>query len=92
MLVSAATDNGQYALAAIDAPAEGVIFGVDTGIKQHQDNDPSDTDNSSHYLHQKTVVFTPPITPFDNNFSPQARAVICRPPVFSHSPRAPPAR
>lgn len=91
MLSITATDNSQYNLSAIDMPSEGVIFGVDTGIKQHQANNLSDADNS-FYLHQKTIVFNAPISPFDTNFSPQATVFISRPPVSSHTPRAPPAR
>ncbi len=91
ILVSTEADNRQYSLATIDVPSEGVIFGIDAGIKQHQDNGLSDAD-VSYYLHQKTIVFNLPVSPFDNNFSPQASAVICRLPVFSHSPRAPPVQ
>ncbi|MDD5276414.1 MAG: hypothetical protein PHR16_10075 [Methylovulum sp.] len=91
MLVIAATDNSQYILSALDTPSEGAIFGVDTGIKQHQANNLNDADNS-FYLHQKTLVFNAPISPFDTNFSPQTTVFISRPPVSSHTPRAPPAR
>lgn len=91
MLVIAEAVHAEYGSAALDAPTEGIIIGVDTGIKRHLNNDQSDADHG-YYLHQQTVVFTAEVSPFDGNFSPQTTAVIRRPSASPHTPRAPPAR
>jgi len=70
---------------------EGIIVGVDAGIKDKQANAVSDLDNS-HYLHQQAPVFNAAISTFDINFSPQAQQFVCRLFIPSLSPRAPPAQ
>lgn len=70
---------------------EGIIVGVDAGMKHKQANVASDLDNS-HYLYQQAPAFNAPISPFDINFSPQAPQFICRLLIPSLSPRAPPAQ
>lgn len=71
--------------------AEGIIVGVDAGMKDKQTNTLVDLDNN-HYLHQQTPVFNAAISPFDTNFSPQSQLFVCRLFIPSQSPRAPPAQ
>lgn len=73
------------------ASAEGIIVGIDAGIKQHQDKPLADPDHS-YYLPQQAVVFKTAISPFDCNFSPQSPPFVAQLFSPSHSPRAPPVR
>ncbi len=70
---------------------EGIIVGIDAGMKNNQVNAAADSDNS-HYLHQQAPAFNAAISPFDINFSPQAQQFVCRLFIPSLSPRAPPAQ
>ncbi|TRW97006.1 hypothetical protein [Candidatus Methylobacter oryzae] len=70
---------------------EGIIVGVDAGMKDRQINAAVDLDDSQ-YLHQQAALFKTAISPFDINFSPQSTQVVCRLFVPSLSPRAPPAQ
>jgi hypothetical protein len=74
-----------------DFSSEGIVVGVDAGMKDKQVNAAADSDNS-HYLHQQAPVFNPAIAPFDINFSPQSQQFVCRSLISSLSPRAPPAQ
>lgn len=74
-----------------DFSLEGIIVSIDAGMKHNQANAGTDPDDS-HYLHQQAPVFNAAISPFDINFSPQSRPFICRLPIPSLSPRAPPAQ
>jgi hypothetical protein len=89
MLVMPEMGGSQYTLATIDAPSEGIVLGIGTGIKPHLDEGLTDTD-SQYFLPQTTVVFNAAIPLFDSNFSPQTTTFVCRLAVFSNSPRAPP--
>jgi hypothetical protein len=70
---------------------EGIIVGVDAGLKDAQTTTLVDLDNS-HYLHQQAPAFNAAISPFDTNFSPQPAQFACRLFIPSLSPRAPPAQ
>jgi len=70
---------------------EGIIVGIDDGMKNKQVNAVADS-NNSHYLHQQAPVFNAAISPFDINFSPQSQQFVCRLFIPSLSPRAPPAQ
>jgi len=74
-----------------DFNSEGIIVGIDAGMKNKQVNTVVDIDNS-HYLHQQASVFNAAISPFDTNFSPQPTQFVCRLFIPSLSPRAPPAQ
>jgi hypothetical protein len=74
-----------------DFSSEGILVGIDTGIKDKQVNAPVDVDNS-HYLHQQAPVFNVAISRYDINFSPQQHDVARNPLIPSLSPRAPPAQ
>ena len=74
-----------------DSSSEGIIVGVDAGMKDRHVNAAADLDNS-HYLHQQIPAFKAAISPFDTNFSPQAAQFVCRLFIPSLSPRAPPAQ
>lgn len=71
--------------------AEGIVVGIDAGIKNKQVNAAADADNSN-YLHQQAPAFNAAISLFDINFSPQAQQFACRLFIPSLSPRAPPAQ
>jgi hypothetical protein len=71
---------------------DGMIVGVDIGLKQNQTIPKTDSDNN-YYLHQQTVVaFDTPVSRFDTNFSPQPEQLVYRLLIPSQSPRAPPAQ
>lgn len=70
---------------------DGMIVGVDTGLKQNQTNPQTDADNTD-YLHQQTVAFNTPVSRFDTNFSPQPQQSVCRLFIPSPPPRAPPSQ
>ena len=74
-----------------NAFVDGMIVGVNLGLKQDQTNPRIDSANN-YYLHQQTVVFNTPVSSFDTNFSPQPEQLVYR--LFIPSPpsRAPPAR
>jgi hypothetical protein len=71
--------------------ADGIIVGVDTGLKQNRTNPQIDQDND-YYLHQKTVAFNPLVSRFDRHFSPQPHPPLYRFFIPSPPPRAPPAQ
>ena len=70
---------------------DGIIVGVDTGLKQSRTNPHTGSDNN-YYRHQQTVTFTAAVSRFDINFSPQSQQLVCQLFIPSHSPRAPPAQ
>lgn len=70
---------------------EGIIVGIDAGMKNKQVNTASDL-ASGLYLHQQSPVFNTAISSFDINFSPQTQLFVCRLFIPSLSPRAPPAQ
>ena len=70
---------------------DGMIVGVDIGIKQNRTNPRADSDNN-YFLHQQTVAFTSAVSRFDTNFSPQPQQLVYQLFIPSHSPRAPPAQ
>ncbi|HEY8219834.1 MAG TPA: hypothetical protein VIF86_07010 [Methylobacter sp.] len=74
-----------------DFNAEGMIVGVDAGMKDSQINAVADLDDSP-YLHQQAATVRSAISPFDVNFSPQATQFVCRLLIPSLTPRAPPAQ
>ncbi|MDO9047037.1 MAG: hypothetical protein Q7U66_04775 [Methylobacter sp.] len=74
-----------------DFSSEGIIVGIDAGMKSKQVNTVADS-NNSHYLHQQASAFNAAISPFDTNFSPQPTQFVCRLFIPSLSPRAPPAQ
>lgn len=74
-----------------DFSSDGIIVGVDAGMKDRQINAVSDLDNS-HYLHQQAPVFNTAISPFDTVTPSQSEQFVCRLFIPSLSPRAPPAQ
>ena len=73
------------------ANSEGIIVGVDTGIKQYLADISADADNS-YFLPQQAAVFKASISEFDVGFSPHSPPFVCRFYSSSNSPRAPPAQ
>lgn len=84
-------DVSVFHAVSYDSGSDGIIVGIDAGMKDKQVNAASDLD-SSLYLYQQAPVFNAAISPFDINFSPQAQPFICRLFIPSLSPRAPPAQ
>jgi len=74
-----------------DFNADGIVVGVDAGIKDNQSNAVVDSDDDP-YLHQQAATVKTALSPFDANFSPQAAQFVCRLLIPSLSPRAPPAQ
>ncbi|TAN66984.1 MAG: hypothetical protein EPN17_12190 [Methylobacter sp.] len=76
----------------LPSPAiEGIIIGVDAGIKDKQVNAAAESDNS-YYLHQPAPVFNAAIPPFDKTIPLQSQQFVGRLFIPSLSPRAPPAQ
>ncbi|MGZ5008411.1 MAG: hypothetical protein ACXWE9_11745 [Methylobacter sp.] len=76
---------------AIHHDADGILIGIDTGIKHKPFKSHADSDHQ-HYLHQQTALFKvdmPVIKPY---FYPQTQPPVCRLLAPSLSPRAPPAQ
>ncbi|MGZ8190921.1 MAG: hypothetical protein ACXWTS_06785 [Methylococcaceae bacterium] len=73
------------------ASAEGIIVGVNAGIKQHLADISVDTDND-YFLLQQAAVFQASISDFDVGFSPPSPPFVLRFYSSSNSPRAPPAQ
>ena len=73
-----------------DVAVDGVVVGVDLGLKQNRTNHRTDADNSL-YLHQQTVVFNAVVPRSDSHFSGQPPQLTYRLFVPSPPPRAPPA-
>lgn len=72
-----------------DYSAEGIIVGVDAGIK----NKPADkVADNSHYLHQQNSAFNAVISPFDMTTLAQPAQFVCQLFIPSLSPRAPPVQ
>lgn len=78
-------------ISAHDFSSDGMLIGIDAGIKDRQFNAGVDLDHS-HYLHQPAALFKTAISFFDINFSPQSQSFVCRLCIPSLSPRAPPAQ
>jgi hypothetical protein len=74
-----------------DFNADGIVVGVDAGMKDNQYNAVVDSDDS-HYPHQQAATVKTALSPFDANFSPQTAQFVCRLLIPSLSPRAPPAQ
>ena len=68
----------------------GMIVGVDLGLKQNRTNPHSDSDDN-YYLHQQSVAFNTAVSRLDTNFSPPPKQFVYPAFIPSHSPRAPPA-
>ncbi|MDP2901810.1 MAG: hypothetical protein Q8N96_01680 [Methylovulum sp.] len=80
----------QYCAVRLDAPSEGIVFGVGAGIKPSQDNGLTDADH--YYLPPQPIIFAVQIALMDSCgtcFPP--RLLPCH--LFSpYSPRAPPVQ
>lgn len=74
-----------------NASIDGIIVGVNAGLKQNQTNPLIDSD-ARYYLHQRTAAFNLPVSKFDVNFSPQPEQLAYRLIIPSPPPRAPPAQ
>lgn len=79
-----------FSAANYDFDADGIIVGVDAGMRDNQINAVDLDDN--HYLHQQAVTVKVALPPFDANFSPQPAQFVSRLLIPSLSPRAPPAQ
>ena len=82
--------TAQIKTAPYSVAVDGVIVGVDLGLKQSRMNPRTDADNSL-YLHQQTLPFNVAVSRGDNYFSGQPPQLIYRLFVPSPPPRAPPA-
>ena len=90
-LYSVADESIAYETASDDSSSDAAFFGVDTGIKQSQNNPMADADNS-HYLPQPIAVFTPPFSTFNIAVSPHSPPIAGALSLPAHTPRAPPAQ
>ena len=70
---------------------DGIIVGIDTGLKQNRTNFQADPGND-YYLPQQTVVFNAALFGPDMQGYPRLRQPACRLFISSRQPRAPPAR
>lgn len=67
------------------AEVEGLIIGIDAGIKTNQH-----ASNDAPYLPSISFAFKPSVLRFAVNFSPHPQAFVARFFLSAHSPRAPP--
>ncbi|CAA9889509.1 conserved exported hypothetical protein [Candidatus Methylobacter favarea] len=70
--------------------AEGILIGVDAGIKDKHINTDGGSDHT-YYLYQQILALPTPVSPFDTNFSPQSQQFVGRLLIPSLSARSPPA-
>ena len=84
-------DASVFHAVSYDFSSEGIIIGIDAGMKNKQVNTVADSDNS-HYLHQQVPAFNVAISPFDTTTPSQSEQFVCRLFIPSLSPRAPPAQ
>ena len=68
----------------------GMIVGIDLGLKQNRTNPHTDSDDN-YYLHQQSGAFNTAVSRLDTNFSPPPKQFVYLAFIPSHSPRAPPA-
>jgi hypothetical protein len=87
-LVSDVGLPGQY-WATLNAPPEGLVVGIDTGIKPADQGILAAADHV-YYLHQPAHLFAASFSVFDVNFSPHTTPFVSPFTVTAHSPRAPP--
>jgi hypothetical protein len=85
------TPEAQMKTLQYNVSVDGMIVGVDMGLKQNRTNPRTDSDNN-HYLPQQTVAFNTEVFRFDTHFSLQPQQLVYRLFIPSHSPRAPPAQ
>jgi len=74
-----------------DPSADGMLIGIDTGIKHKPFKADADLDDH-HYLHQQTVIFKTAASAIDAPFFPKSQQLVYRLLVPSISPRGPPAQ
>jgi hypothetical protein len=82
--------TAQLKTAPYDVAVDGVIVGVDLGLKQNRTNPRTDAGNSL-YLHQQTAAFNTTVSRLDSPFSEQPQQLVYRLFILSPPPRAPPA-
>ncbi|MGZ8223317.1 MAG: hypothetical protein ACXWT0_16880 [Methylobacter sp.] len=78
-------------VATHDFSSDGMLIGIDAGIKDRQIDAGIDLDHS-YYLHPEALLFNASLSPFDINFSPQSQLLVRQLLIPSLSPRAPPAQ
>lgn len=86
-----AVETLQCTVPTVCGNAEGVLIGVDAGIKAKHTTTDGGSDHS-YYLYQQIITANAPISPFDTNFSPQSQQFISRLLIPSLSARAPPVQ
>jgi len=77
----------QYCSAKLDAPSEGIVVGVDTGIKQNLHNDVADADH--YYLPLPVIVFNAPMVLSAGTGPRSPPRLLIRYLFFPHSPHSP---
>lgn len=90
-LYRVADESNAFQTTSDDSSSDAAFFGVDTGIKQSQNNPTTDADNS-HYLPQPIAVFTPPFSTFNIAVSPGSPPIAGALSMPANTPRAPPAQ
>ena len=84
------TLTAQMKTVPYDVAVDGVVIGVDLGLKQNRTPPRANADNSL-YLHQQTVAFNAAVSRLDSHFSEQPQQLVYRLFIPSPPPRAPPA-
>ena len=70
---------------------DGILVGVDTGLKQNRTAPQSNPDND-YFLHQQKFAFNTAVSRFDTHFSSQSQPPVYRLFIPSSAPRAPPVQ
>ncbi len=84
------TLTAQLKTSAYNVAVDGIIVGVDLGLKQNRTPLRTDADNS-YYLPQQTLAFNADVCRLDSHFSGPPPQLIYRLFIPSPPPRAPPA-
>ena len=80
----------QMKMLQYNVSVDGMIAGVNIGLKPFNTIHQADSDNN-YYLHQQTIDFNSTDYAFDIHFSPQPEQLVYRLFIPSPPPRAPPA-
>lgn len=82
--------KSKYGVVSQYAPSDGVVVGINTGIKPNHYNDITDTDH--YYLPQQAIIFTFPLILIDRGSSYFSPCLLSRCLFSRYSPRAPPSQ
>jgi hypothetical protein len=92
MLSAFSGKEAQLQATTVNVYPEGLVVGVNAGLKLNLGNFQLDDASDGYFLHQQAFVFKAVITALTRHPYPQISPVTYRLLLTAHSPRAPPAQ